>query len=391
MSLGRGGSADHRVLMYRYLTPVGKEAGGTCHSSQPDPLGPIAGRSSSQEGGADHGILQILLPMNPVAIQQALFVLVKERIPAHLSLPDELAALLEISADSAYRRIRGEKIMDLGELAIVCRRFNLSVDGVLSFGGASAVFSGSAVGSELLPFTAWLKGMNTQLEQIADTKECAFIFRAEDIPTFHHFQFPALAQFKLFFWRRTILNDPAFQTRSFDLDDRDEDLLAIARKTCLTYLRMPSTEIWNADSLNAFLRQVTFYRDSGIFAKEQDVEVIFDTLLALVDHLQAETAAGVKFLHGEPSSTGSAAFQVYVNEVMHGDNMIYAKAGATRMVFVNHSAINYLSTTNEAFCDQIQQSMDNVMRRSVLISGTGEKERNRYFKALRDEVARRRQ
>jgi len=328
--------------------------------------------------------------MNTAELQQTLFKQVKERLPAHVSLAEELASVLGVSSDSAYRRIRGGKLMDIGELLEICGRYRISLDALMALGGGNFLFQGRFVGAPDLPFADWLVSMNAQLEQLASTKDATFIFRAEDIPTFHYFQFDELTLFKLFFWRRTILNDPAFQGTSFSLSDRDEHLLALARKTSLTYGRLPSTEIWNADSLNAFLRQVTFYRDSGAFAHEADVDALFNALLALIDHLQAECSAGVKFQRGEAAATGSASFQVYVNEVMQGDNMIYATAGGTPMVFVNHSAINYISTTDAAFCEETRLSIENVMRRSVLISSTGEKERNRFFNGLRQEVERRR-
>lgn len=329
--------------------------------------------------------------MTPAALQQALFKQVKERLPAHVSLPEELASLLGISADSAYRRIRGEKTMDLGELALVASTYRLSLDALIAQSSGQYVFNGRFVGSADLPFGTWQVGMNAQLEQLAAAKDPVFIFRAEDIPSFHYFQFPELTQFKLFFWRRTILDQPDFQQRRFSLADREEDLLATARKTYLTYMRLPCTELWNADCLNAFLRQIAFYRESGIFSSEADAQVLYDRLLSLLDHLQAEAEAGRKFLLGEPPATGSGAYKLYVNEVMQGDNMIYAEVSGMRMVFLNHSAINYVSTSDEAFCEFTRQSMDNIARRSILISGTGEKERNRFFRELRAEVERRRQ
>jgi hypothetical protein len=281
-------------------------------------------------------------------------------------------------------------MMDLGELVVVCEHFKLSLDHLMGRNGGMFMFSGRIVGTPELPFTDWLPLLNDQLHQIAGMKDPMFIFRAEDIPTFHYFQHPELTLFKLFFWRRTLLNDPQFQNKKFSLDDKEEDLLAMARKVYLTYKRLPCTEIWNADSLNAFLRQITFYRDAGIFKDDAHVPALFEKLHELIDHLQMQVEAGVKFLMGEPASTGGAAFNVYVNEVMQGDNMVFAGSGDQRMVFVNHSAINYISTSDGSFCDHTQRSIENVIRRSNLISGTGERERNRYFKALREEVDRRR-
>lgn len=326
--------------------------------------------------------------MTPTTIQQQLFKQVKERLPKHVSLPDELASLLGISTDSAYRRIRGEKTMDLGELTLVCSTYRLSLDALMAQGTGQFVFNGRFVGSSDYPFHAWLAGMNAQLEQLSAVRDPIFVFRAEDIPTFHYFQFPELTRFKLFFWRRTILDLPDFRTRRFDLEEREEDLVALARKTFLTYTRMSSTELWNVGGLSAFLRQIMFYREVGLFGREKDADVLLDALLALVDHLQAQAEAGVKFMLGDTPDSGVAPFNIYVNEVMQGDNLIYAEAGGQRMVFINHSAINYVSTMDTAFCDFVQASISNITRRSVLISGTGEKERIRYFRGLRDEIER---
>lgn len=344
----------------------------------------------AEEAARAYGIILNLPRMSPAELQQNLFRQVKDRLPKHVSMPEEIASLLGISADSAYRRIRGEKPMDLGELALVCSTYKLSLDALVAQSSGQFIFNGRFVGAPDHAFGTWLAGMNAQLEQLAAARDPLFIFRAEDIPTFHYFQFPELAHFKLFFWRRTILDMPEFQQRKFAIADMEPEVIAMAQKTHLTYMRLPTTEIWNADCLNAFLRQLGFYRDAGIFRSESDAQSLYDALIRLIDHLEAEAEAGAKFLAREPAATGSGRFTLYVNEVMQGDNMIYAEAGGSPIVFINHSAINYVATMDATFCEFARKSMDTIMRRSILISGTGERERARFFRVLRDEVDRRR-
>jgi hypothetical protein len=50
------------------------------------------------------------------AIQQQFFQYLKENMPPHLSMVDELCDILSLSHDSVYRRIRGEKPMSFSEL-----------------------------------------------------------------------------------------------------------------------------------------------------------------------------------------------------------------------------------------------------------------------------------
>ncbi len=338
----------------------------------------------------DHGISPIFPLVNSTELQQALFKRIKELLPAHISLSEEIASLLGVSSDSAYRRIRGEKPLDIGELRSLCSHFKLSLDALMGQNNGSHLFTGRFVNDADFPFHTWLSSIIAQLELALEGKDPTFIFQAKDIPLFHHFQVPELAQFKFFFWRKTILQQSGPELEHFDLERREKDLLALGRKAYLTYERLPSIEILNVESMNSTLRQISFYRESGMFAKEEDAQLLFDRVLALLDHIEAQAEAGVKFSMGEKPSDACATYRIYVNEVMLGDNTIYLDNGRVKVVFLNHSVVNYVATTDEGFCANTYHTIENIMKRSTLISGSGEKERKRFFRALREEVERRR-
>lgn len=63
-------------------------------------------------------------------IQSAFLEEVKKRLPVHLALADDLAEILSISRDSAYRRIRG-KTVSLDEVSIICNHYKLSLDEII--------------------------------------------------------------------------------------------------------------------------------------------------------------------------------------------------------------------------------------------------------------------
>ena len=94
------------------------------------------------------------------------FQFVKSKLPSHLSLVDELADLLEISIDSAYRRIRGEKSISLEEVKTLCAHFQISLDHVLNVESNSTVFFGNWVDIESFDFKKYLEDMLHQLQLI---------------------------------------------------------------------------------------------------------------------------------------------------------------------------------------------------------------------------------
>src|SRR3954453_2730604 len=78
-------------------------------------------------------------------LQQIFFQHIKSKLSPHLSLVDEVADLLDISNDSAYRRIRGEKQVTFEEIQKLSDRFKISLDQVLNLKNDSMMFSGNFI------------------------------------------------------------------------------------------------------------------------------------------------------------------------------------------------------------------------------------------------------
>ena len=58
--------------------------------------------------------------MSTSELQIQIFQHIKAKLPSHISLVDELAQVMDVSTDSAYRRIRGEKPISLEEIFFSC-------------------------------------------------------------------------------------------------------------------------------------------------------------------------------------------------------------------------------------------------------------------------------
>ncbi|MFN8155680.1 MAG: hypothetical protein U0Y08_15660 [Bacteroidia bacterium] len=324
--------------------------------------------------------------MNGNEVQQALFQRVKAQLPEHLSLPEELASLLGVSADSAYRRIRGEKMMDLNELVLVCSRFKISLDSLLAGSKNAYLFHGELVNEKNYSFRDWLLSITGQLQLMLQGPAPELIFQAKDLPVFHFFQIPELAAFKYFFWQKSFMQFSAYEKRKFSQDEADPEIMALGRNVYLAYKSIPCSEIWTADIIHSTLRQISLYRQSGVFRDEKEASIIYDALLELVGHLESEAESACKFVYGEKAKLNDARYSLYINEVFIGDNAIYLTNGKKPFVYLNHTGINYIGTTDEQFCAHIENSFNHIMRKSTIISGVGEKERLRFFNLLRHEI-----
>jgi hypothetical protein len=98
--------------------------------------------------------------------QQLFFNHIKSKLPAHLSLADEVAELLNISNDSAYRRIRGEKPIGLDEIQALCNKYQVSLDQLLQLQTNTVIFSGNKVDTVSFDFKKYLEDVKNKLESI---------------------------------------------------------------------------------------------------------------------------------------------------------------------------------------------------------------------------------
>jgi hypothetical protein len=60
--------------------------------------------------------------------------------------------------------------------------------------------------------------------------------------------------------------------------------------------------------------------------------------------------------------------------------------GEKKVVYVIHNIIDILMTTNEGFCKQTEYFNNNLQNKSILISTTGEKERNKFFNRMEEKI-----
>ena len=250
----------------------------------------------------------------------------------------------------------------------------------------AVLFYGDLLDNSQFVFENYLQSMHQNVERIAAASQCHFYFEAKDIPPFHHFQFHELAAFKYFFWIRTVLNDYRNAKKIFDPHEYEGVLTDYGYKIADNYARFQSTEIWNVETVNSSIRQIEFCYETGMFTSKQQAIKTIEYLLQLAEHIEAEAAAGKKFLTGQFDEQPELNFNLYINEVFLGHNSMLVDNDVQRFVYINHNVINFMITYDKRFCDYTFNSMQNIIARSNLISRVNEKDRSKFFNEIKNRI-----
>ncbi len=324
--------------------------------------------------------------MTTAELQQQFFKAVKIKIDQNLQPADEIATLLNISPDSVYRRMRGEVSLTFDELHLLCTHYHISIDQLMNVQTGAILFQGSFLDNKSFRFDAYLKSVMNNLAYINSFKEKEYYYVCKDSPFFHHFYFREFAAFKYYFWMSTLWFFPEFRNKKISLDDYPDEFFEIGKKILSIYDQVDSVEIWNIESLNGTLRQIDYYKDGGMFESDKDILRLYVAIEKTMDHLEKQAELGYKFKYGDPERKPLSKYRMYFNEVVLGDNHMLGIMDGTKIAYIPHSVANYMITRDVIFCDKFHQYLQNLMKRSTLISEVSEKERSRFFRIIRDKI-----
>ena len=319
-------------------------------------------------------------------IQIQLFDRLRDQLPDHVSMVDEVAEILEISNDSAYRRIRGEKPISLQEVQKLAQHFSLAVDDLIGSRGDTVTFRANLLDGKDYSFTQWLQQLLQFTTEAENAEDVEVIFILNELNIFHIIQFPEICAFKLFFWQKSNLDFEAFRNAKFTTDFGAAEVAELAEKITGKFVKLNTIEFTTQENLNSFLKQVMYYSEAGYFESREEAIKLCKVLHELVDHQQKQAELGFKFPYGKAAVGNENNFRLYHNDIILADNTIIVKTKDFGTTFITSNAINLMQTHNQSFFEYNYKWGMNLLSKSVPISGTAEKERNRFFRDLHEQI-----
>jgi hypothetical protein len=317
-------------------------------------------------------------------IQAALLAAVAAKLPPHISLVDDLASLLDVSRDSAYRRLRGETELSLRETQLICTEYGLSLDALMrATPGLVRFHQGPGSMPEMEDRLATVNAFLTALEK---AKQVEITYFSMELPFFHILQVPELFAFKQQYWHSMLHPETALPLIQLDNAPATALHLDIVNR----YLRLPSTEIIYESALHTTMMQILYFLESGHFAEPKDALRLFDSLKALATHLKEQAVLGRKFKFGTaaPTDGPNGTYRLFLNEMVYSQNIICTQADGHLQVFLEYNVVNFLRTDDPAFCGETVTSLQTIQSKSIPISTVSERERSKFFHRLQASIDR---
>ena len=319
-------------------------------------------------------------------IQDKFFQIIKNKIPSNISLVNSLADLLNVSTDSAYRRIRGQKELSFDEIKTLCLHFGISLDALFFDTPDIVPFHYKPFNKEINSFEQYLESVAIILESTFQYKDKKIYFEGKDIPLANLVYFPEVISFKSFFWSKVVYSQPGFENKTFDISEVESRLVNLGNKILNLLQVIPTIEVWNEDTINSTIRQIEFCHEAGYFRNNNVPHTLLEKLSDWLVHFQMQATVGKRFKPEQQVSGIDDNFQLFYTETLIPNNNILIKKDDALSVYLSQNDLTILVTRHSEFCKDQKEWLENLIRKSTAITISSEKERNKFFLKVHSKI-----
>jgi hypothetical protein len=311
-------------------------------------------------------------------MQEQFIQYLKEKAQDNTSFVDEIATVLDIGYDAAYRRINLKTNLTLEEGVKLAKHYKISLNKLFEVGSSNTISTElSPIINDLESLEQWLRQSLVNLSPLTN-KYATLIYAAKDIPVFHSLADTYWTRFKMFVWMKDV--DLNLTTAKVNFEDfiqtLPESLLTAAYELSAVYKDINITEIWSENTMTGSFQQVLYYYEAGLLSKELALKIC-DDFENVINHTERQTT-----LQSHIGSKNKAIYNLYKSELHPLNNTIMVVTPQHKIFFSPYTVLNYFKVEHQETCDHIYDFLQKQMANSKLLANTGERDRAVFFKKL---------
>jgi len=316
-------------------------------------------------------------------MQEQFIKYLKAKAKDNTSFIEEVAFVLDIGYDAAYRRVNLKTSLSLEESVILARHYNLSLNKLFEIGSKSTIVVDlSPPFHNIEGLEEYFRQSNRNIESLVKLKSASISYSAKDIPFFHTLKDTYLTHYKIFVWLKDVDTEMAKSKITFKEFRKQipDSLLDIVYTLGDVYNYISITELWNDYTIIGTLQQVLYYYESRLLDKESAL-LICDDIEKVINHTETQTIN--QSLIG---SNNGATYNLYKTDLHTLNNTIMVQTAQQRIFFQPFTVLTYFKIEHKPTCDLMYDFFEKQKKNSKLLVNAGEKDRSLFFHKMHQKI-----
>lgn len=303
---------------------------------------------------------------------------IKEKFPLKTNMVSALVDLLCIEKEAVYRRLRGEVAFTFAEIVTIANAFGISLDNIVG-----------AVTAKSRPFQLklvdFLHPVEIDYDMLDQYIDILSLAREDDmselidctniLPQQLYMKYTYISRFYLFKWLYQC-GKPG-KTKRFD-EIKATDRFAEMQIATVEESRYIRNSYYILDPLifHYLVNDINYFMSINLLNTD-DIKHLKDELMELLDELETLAA------RGSFEDTGNKVF-IYISSVNFDTSYWCVQVNNYRISMIKTFILSSVASLDEGTYVKLRKWLRALIRSSIMISVSGERQRIAFFKAQRE-------
>ena len=304
----------------------------------------------------------------------------KNKCNKNISFIDEVASVLDINYDAAYRRVNCKIKISLDDAIKLSKHFNVSLIELYNYDEQDKfIISKTKEINTAEDLKNYFNRLSKNLSLLKDHKNSSVLYCAKDLPIYYTLKNNLLSKFKLYVWLYILNNNSENKYISFEKFTIPSSLLIASQNAGKAYNNIKITEIWNYGIINSIVNQISYFYETKLLNYTNAMRIC-DDLMETINKIEKEVHLGQR------SDSSRTTFNLYHNELLLLNNNVLLKTKDQKTLISPYSLLRYYLIEDQKTCDKFETFMNEQIGFSKLISETSIKETMLFFKPKKDRI-----
>lgn len=296
---------------------------------------------------------------------------ITQKIPQKSEVVKVLADILSIDKDDIYSKLKGEDLFTFDEVMTISRQLDISLDNLKAEGSLITEPFRMMLIEYINPVEsdfALMKEMTAIMKSFKNVPDPEAAEITNILPQPLYLPYKNITRFYLFKWKYQSNLNKAIPYKDIILVDK-------LQKTQEEYVkwakRLRASYIFDHLLFNYLVADIRYFYHAGLITREEVEQIKLD-LLKILDEIDVLSRTGFF------EETGKKV-HIYISYVNVDTNYIYVAAEDFHLTIIKAFILNGIATTDKKVYEELRFRVQSIKRQSVLITGSGEKERINFL------------
>ncbi len=298
-------------------------------------------------------------------LSEKLITAILDYLPSNKKLVSYLTDLLDLSRESAYRRIRGEIPFTLEEAVTISNQLGLSLDELAGQSNKERAFFDLNLANkkdDAEKYSDTLNSINNIYVKMSKAKEAQIIISNNRIPIPLTLNYEYIKKFRYYKWVHQTHNVPInFYFSDLEIPKKlNEDY----KKYIYNYMNVKNiTIIFDKNVFITFVEEILYYYDRNLINQEE-LKAIQNELSQILDDLERMMLTG--------KYKGDTNIQVYLSSLNISSNCTYLEYDNNACAQFWIYTVSPIIVYNNEVCQLQKKWLESLMKYSSLITKSNE-------------------